>query len=447
MPSQPASRRQFLKQTAVASAAISAVSIVPRHVLGQGQTPPSEKVNIAAIGIGGMGFRDTKNFGDLANILAICDVDERHIANAQKNWPGAKPHTDFREMFDEQKNIDAVTIATPDHCHAAVTMMALKLGKHTHCQKPLTHTVYEARMVYEAAKAAKVATQMGNFGHASEGHRLICEIIWDGAIGPVREVHSWSNRHPDISQRAVPRPKETPPCPKEMHWDLWLGPSAERPYHPCYHPFAWRGWWDFGSGVLGDIGCHEWSPVFKALKLGHPTTVEASSTHYNAPPEVTRETAPLASMIRYDFPADGDRAAVSLNWYDGGMRPPRPDELEPELRFGVDDGTLIVGDKGKIFNGRLIPETRRKSYGKPPQKLPRSPGHYVEFINACKGGKDRCGSDFVDHAAHLAEIVQLGNVAIKANRKIRWNPEKLECTGDADATALLRMPYRAGYSL
>ncbi len=229
MSSQRASRRQFLKQTAVASAAVSAVNIIPRHVLGQGQVPPSEKVNIASIGIGGMGFGDTKNFEKLANIVAVCDVDERHIANALKNWPGAKPHTDFRKMFDEQKNIDAVTVATPDHCHAVITIMALKLGKHVHCQKPLTHTVHEARMVYETAKAAKVATQMGNFGHASESHRLICEMIWDGAIGPVREVHSWSNRKPDISQRAIPRPKDTPACPKELHWDLWLGPAPERP--------------------------------------------------------------------------------------------------------------------------------------------------------------------------------------------------------------------------
>lgn len=445
MPTET-TRREMLRNSAAAGAAVSLFTIVPRHVLGQGQTPPSEKVNVACIGIAGVGFGDAKNFEKLANVVAVCDVDERQHARAAKEWPAAKLHIDYRKMLEEQKDIDAVSIAVPDHAHAVITIAALKAGKHVHCQKPLTHTVHEARLVAKVAAETKRATQMGNYGHASEGHRLIQEMIWAGAIGKVTEVHSWSNRNPDISARGQRRPKDTPPCPRELHWDLWLGPAAQRPYHPAYHPFAWRGWWDFGSGVLGDIGCHEWSPVFKALKLGHPSVIEASSTNFTQPPEVTRESAPLASVTRYEFPATADHGPVKLYWYDGGIRPPRPEELDEKLRFGDNDGTLIVGEKGKIFAGRLIPDSLRSSYGKPPKKLERSPGHYQEFVAACKGGPT-CGSDFVAHSAHLAEVVQLGVAAIKANARLVWDAEKMEFTNNKEANQFLTKPYREGWTL
>jgi predicted dehydrogenase len=261
------SRRNFL----AASAVFGAVSIVPRHVIAGGAEPaPSERLNIALIGAGGMGSGDIRSVQS-ENVVAICDVDQNALDRNARDFPKAKRHVDFRKMLESQKDIDAVMVATPDHAHAVVSITAMKLGKHVHCQKPLTHSVYEARMMAKVAREAKVATQMGNQGQASENARLICETIWSGALGTVRDVHAGSNRTPAISPRGIRRPKETPSVPTTLDWDLWLGPAPERPYHPSYHPFSWRGWWDFGTGVLGDIGCHQLSAVFKALKLGHPT--------------------------------------------------------------------------------------------------------------------------------------------------------------------------------
>jgi predicted dehydrogenase len=296
------------------------------------------------------------------------------------------------------------------------------------------------------AKETKVATQMGNQGQASEEARLICEYIWDGAIGTVREVHAWSNRNPMISPRGIARPKDTPPVPANLDWDLWVGPAPMRPYHPCYHPFAWRGWWDFGTGCLGDIGCHQLSAVFKALKLGHPAVVEASSSNHQMPPEVRNETAPVASITRWYFPAAGDRAPVTVTWWDGGLTPPRPEELEPARKFGDGDGLYIIGDKGKLLDHRPIPEKRAQELGKPKQVLPRSPGHYKEWIEACKGGKPG-GTDFVLHAAHLAEVVLLGNIAIRTEERLCWDGENMKFTNSQAASALLAPPYREGWSL
>jgi predicted dehydrogenase len=436
------SRRRMLKT----AAAVSAFTIVPRHVLGQGQVPPSQKLNVAGIGIGGMGGVDVRNIGQTENIVALCDVDQRHAAGTFKAFPNAKVHTDFRRMLETQKDIDAVIVATPDHLHAVITMMALKLGKHVYCEKPLTHSVYEARMIGKAAREAKVATQMGNQGQASPAARVVREMVMDGAIGTLREIHAWSNRNPDISERGMARPKDTPPVPSSLNWDLWLGPARERPYHPTYLPFRWRSWWDFGTGVLGDIGCHELSTTFKMLKLGHPKSVEACSTNWQRPKEISEETAPLASMTRYKFAATADHGPIDIVWYDGGMRPERPEELEPGKAFGVGDGIMYVGDKAKILGHRLIPDKRMAEYGKPPEKLPRSPGHYQEWINAAKGGEP-AGANFADHAAHLAEVVLLGNIAIRMNAKLDWDGEKMEFTNNKEANALVNPPYRAGWSL
>ncbi len=250
-PIRQINRREII----AAGAAVAAVTIVPRHVLGGPKfKPPSEKLNIAGVGIGGMGSGDIRNCAN-ENIVALCDVDQRAVARNAEHFPKAKQYSDFRKMLETHKDIDAVVCATPDHNHAVVSIMAMKMGKHVHCQKPLTHSVYEARMMGEVAKQTGVATQMGNQGQASEGARLICEYIQSGAIGTVREVHAGSNRRPPISPRGIPRPTLAPPPPPELNWDLWLGPAPVRPYHPSYHPFAWRGWWDFGTGVLGDIGC------------------------------------------------------------------------------------------------------------------------------------------------------------------------------------------------
>ena len=282
------SRRSFLK---TASVVTTAFTIIPRHVLGQGVTPPSQKLNIAAIGVGGMGSGDVASCAQAGeNIVALCDPDKNHLAQNAKKYPGAKLYTDFRKMLETQKDIEAVTIAAPDHVHAVATSMAMQLGKHVHCQKPLTHSVHEARRIGKLARESKVATQMGNFGQAGEEPRRVAEMIWAGAVGTLKEVHAWSNRNPDISQRGVARPTERPACPAHLDWDLWVGPAPMRPYHPCYHPFAWRGWWDFGTGVLGDIGCHQLSAIFKALKLGHPVSVESCSTNWQRPKEISNET-------------------------------------------------------------------------------------------------------------------------------------------------------------
>ncbi len=441
------SRRDFIG----GAAATAAFTIVPRFVLGgSGNIPPSEKLNIASIGVGGRGASVLEGV-ESQNIVALCDVDWRQADRTFKRYPKARKYRDFRKMLDkEENNIDAVTVATPDHVHATASMAAIKRGKHVYCEKPLTHSVYEARMMAQAAREHKVATQMGNQGQASEETRLMCEYIWDGAIGPVREVHVWTDRplrglNAVYWPQGVERPKDTPPVPDTLDWNLWLGPAPERPYHPAYMPFKWRGWWDFGTGALGDIGCHSIDPIFRALKLGHPTSVEAVSSLVN------KETYPVASMVRYQFPERAGFPPVKLTWYDGGMRPPRPEELEDGQRLGT-GGVLFIGDKGKMLGYRLIPNSRMKEYKKPPQMIDRSPGHFVEWIEACKGGKP-AGSNF-DHAGPLAEVVLLGNVALrpelreKMNRtKLHWDGPEMKITNIPEANEFLRREYREGWTL
>jgi predicted dehydrogenase len=446
------SRRQFLRGTAAGTLGIT---VLPARVLGLGATSPNEKLNIAAIGCAGKGGDDINGVSS-ENIVALCDVDWRHASGTFRKFPNAKKFKDYRRMLDEMnKEIDAVVVATPDHLHAFASMHAIKLGKHVYCEKPLTHSVWEARQVAMAAREAKVATQMGNQGQASESRRQLSEMVWDGAIGPVREVHLWTDRPSnglfnEYWPQGVGRPTETPSVPDTLDWDLWLGPAPMRPYHPAYVPFKWRGWWDFGTGALGDIGCHSFDPIFRALKLGHPISVEATSTRVN------EETYPLASMVTYHFPAREGMPELKLVWYDGGLRPQRPAELEDGREMGPTGG-LLIGDKGKILSQqmrwRLIPEKRAVEYGAPPKKLERSPGHYVEWIHACKGGKEKPGSNF-DFAGPLAEVVLLGNVALRlkvrgemAKHKLLWDPKKFEITNVPEANRFLRREYRKGWSL
>ncbi|MCX5645623.1 MAG: Gfo/Idh/MocA family oxidoreductase [Phycisphaerae bacterium] len=440
------SRRSFMGTTA----AVAAFTIVPRHVLGgAGNVPPSEKLNIAGIGIGGRGEGDLDECRS-ESIVALCDVDEAHAGRVFKKYPNARKWTDFRKMLDEQKDIDAVVIATPDHLHAMVAMAAIKRGKHVYCEKPLAHCIWECRQLTLAAREAKVATQLGNQGQASEGNRLVSEIIWDGAIGTVREVHSWCNR--PISQRGIERPKDTPPVPATLNWDLWLGPARHRPYHPVYLPFRWRGWWDFGTGVLGDIGCHQMDAVFRALKLGYPTTVEACSSNMDEGAAVKEETAPKASIVRFEFPGREGFPPLTLTWYDGGLMPPRPAELEEGRKFGEADDNLFIGDKGKMLGYRLIPEVRMKEYGKPPQKIARSPGHHKEWINACKGGP-AARANF-DWAGPLTEAVLVGNIALKMGKqlyekglKLHYDGPNMQVTNLPEANKYIRDEYREGWSL
>jgi predicted dehydrogenase len=383
------------------------------------------------------------------NIVALCDVDDNYAAGTFKRYPKAKTYRDYRKMLDQQKDIDAVIVATPDHTHAVISMAAIKSGKNVYCQKPLTHCVYEARMLTEAARKAGVVTQMGNQGHSGEGIRLVCEWIWDGAIGAVREVHAWTNR--PIWPQGLDRPEDTPAVPDTLDWDLWLGPAPERPYNPVYLPFSWRGWWDFGTGALGDMACHIIDPAFWALKLGYPIGVEACATKVNS------ESAPVASIVRYEFPSRGDMPPVKLTWYDGGMMPARPEELEPNRRMGDNEGgVLFVGDKGKLVCGcygsspRLIPETKMQEYQRPEKTIARvdgaEGGHERDWIRCCKEGRQPSSS--FDYSGPLTETVVMGNLAIRCNgKKLDWDGLNMKVTNVDEANQYVRDQYRQGWSL
>ncbi|MBN1442081.1 MAG: Gfo/Idh/MocA family oxidoreductase [Planctomycetes bacterium] len=445
-------RRRFLGAAGAASLALA-----PRFLPAAISSPPGEKLNIAGVGIGGMGHGNIRAMGG-ENIVALCDVDQRHAGGCFRDFPKAAKYIDYRKMLETQKDIEAVMVATPDHMHAPVAMMAIRLGKHVYCEKPLTHTVFEARELAKAAREHKVATQMGNRGQASEGVRFLCEWIWDGAIGPVRELHLWTDRprrgiFDTYWPQGVDRPADAPPVPDWMTWDLWLGVAPERPYHPAYAPFVWRGWWDFGTGALGDIGCHALDAFVRALRLGPPESVEACSSPVND------ETYPVSSIVTYQFPARGDMPPLTLIWYDGGLRPPRPVELEEGRQLGsYTNGALLIGDKGKMMSAGsgsppvLIPEAKAREYKAPPKTLPRSIGHYEEWIAACKGG-DPAGSSF-DHAGPLTETVLLGNIALRramreklARKRLMWDSESMKFPNAPEANPYVHKEYRAGWTL
>ena len=445
-------RRSFLAGSAMIG---SSAMLISRSVLGgAGYSAPSDKLNIAGVGIGGMGGADLQEM-ETENIVALCDVDWDYAAPRFERYPKARRYKDFREMLDKQKDIEAVVIGTPDHTHAVVAMAAIKAGKHVYVEKPMAYCIEEARALRAAAREAKVATQMGNQGHAEESIRLLCEWIWDGAIGPVREVHAWTP-HP-VWPQGLDRPTDTPPAPPNLDWDLWLGPAPARPYHPVYHPAQWRGWWDFGTGGLGDMGCHILDSTFWALKLGAPESVQASCSIFvpkglNWDKKLNTESYPQASIVRYRFPARGDMPPVKLTWYDGGLMPERPEELEPGRKMGdTYGGVVYIGDKGKILTGshgaralRIIPESKMEAYQRPPKSLPRSIGHRAEWIAACKG-QGTPGSNF-EYAAPLTELVLLGNVALRLwDQKLEWNGEKF--TNSEEANRYLGRQYRKGWSL
>ena len=442
------SRRAFMGS----AAAVAAFTIVPAHVLGgPGKKAPSEKLNVAGIGVGGRGAADI-NACEGENVVALCDVDSRQAGGTFKKFPNAKVYKDFREMLDKEgKRIDAVTIGTPDHIHAPAAIRAMKMGKHVYCEKPMAHTIREAREMARVARKMGVVTQMGNQGHAGEGLRLYYEFIKDGAIGAVKEVHVWTDRAGVPGGRAwwpqgVDRPKDTPPVPETLDWNLWLGPAPVRPYHPDYVPFKWRGWFDYGCGALGDMAVHNADPAFFALELGAPIAAEAESSPVN------NETFPEWSIITYYFPAKGDRPAVTMKWYDGGKLPPRPEELEEGRNLG-DNGILFVGDKGKLLGPshagapRLIPESRMKEYGRPPKMLERSIGHHEEWIQACKDGKPQNAKSGFWYAGPFTEALLVGNLAVRTAKRIEWNSKKMKVTNVPEANQYVSKTYRAGWEI
>jgi predicted dehydrogenase len=413
-------------------------------------------VNVAGIGAGGMGGGDIATVARLGcNIVALCDVDEERAAGSFNAFPKARRYKDFREMLEkEAKNIDAVTVGTPDHVHAVAAMAAIKAGKHVYCQKPLTHTLRECRELTKAAAAAGVATSMGNQGHASEGARLTNEWLQAGVIGEVREVHVWSDRAGRLWKQGIPRPTDTPPVPSKLDWSLWLGPIRERPYHPAYVPVKWRGWWDFGTGALGDMGCHIIDHPYWALNLGAPTSVEARTTIDGTVLDNNRlnfETYPLAAIITYEFPQRDKLPPVTMTWYDGGLMPPAPAEMRSGQKL-PDNGVLYVGSKGKMYHGshggmpQLLPSSLHEAAKAVEKTMKRSPGHYEEWVAACKGGPRPTAA--FDYSGPMTETVLLGVLAMRSpGTRLEWNSAELKVKNAPELNQFVHTEYRKGWTL
>ncbi|MEE6187970.1 Inositol 2-dehydrogenase/D-chiro-inositol 3-dehydrogenase [Mycovorax composti] len=471
---QSNSRRKFIKNAALIGAGIT---IVPRHVLGRGFVAPSDKLNIAGIGVGGKGESDLTSFAKSpnVNIVALCDVDERQAVKSRKNFPKAKFYKDFREMLEKEKNnIDACSISTPDHTHAVATLAAMQLGKHVYTQKPLTHDIYEARILTQAAKKYKVVTQMGNQGASGEGVRRAKEIYDAGLIGDIVEVHAWTNR--PVWPHGLPKPTGDHPIPAELDWDLWLGPTKYEPYNPVYVPFNWRGWWSFGTGALGDMACHIMDPIYRILPIKYPDSAECSIA--NQWLDMWKEanyidSCPMASIIHLNYPRTDKKGSIKVSWYDGGLLPQRPDELLPEEPFGNwDGGCLFIGTKGKLLmdcygaNPRLLPTRLMKEVNLPKPTLKRVPeGHYLQWVNACIAGygKGETSSPF-EYAGPFTESVLMGNLAIRSammvnpkmkgwedkylgRKKLLWDAENMKITNFDEANQFVKREYRDGWSL
>ena len=461
------SRREFIKNSAIAA---TGFFIVPRHVLGRGFVAPSDKLNIAGIGVGGKGQSDLAEFSKSpkANIAFLCDVDERQAANSFKRFPDAKRYKDWREMLDkEHNNIDAVSVSTPDNVHAVAAIAAMQLGKHVYVQKPLTHDIYEARMLTEAAKRYKVVTQMGNQGASGDGVRQMQEWYNAGIIGDATSLYIWTNRPVWPQGTGYPATKDD--IPKELDWDLWLGPAEMQDYHKEFVPFSWRGFWAFGTGALGDMGCHLIDPAFKTVGLGYPSEVECSQVSIYEKmwtPDYFPESCPAASSIKLKFPGKDGKPDVKMYWMDGGIRPERPDELGPDEVFGDKDGSggvLIIGTKGKMMCGtygsdpKLLPVSRTNEVNVP-KTLARVPeGHYVQWINACIAGygKMELSSPF-DYAGPLTETILMGNLALRSwnvkngrnwpgRKKLLWDAVNMKITNFDEANQFVKREYRSGW--
>ena len=456
------SRRDFLRS----AAAVGTFTIVPGHVLAQGRTAPSNKVNVAIIGTGGQGIVNMKqlfNEPDV-HIAALCDINESSDYSmfyyggragleparklvADRYGQACPGYRNYTEMLDEE-DIDAILLATPDHSHAMIALDVMAKGKHLYCEKPLCRTVYETRVVTEAARKAGVATQMGNFGHSSEDIRLACEWIWDGAIGDIQEVHAWTNTGARRWTPLTDRPEKTPPVPAGFDWQTWLKPVEARPYHPDYAPVRWRAWWQFGSGTIGDFACHHLDPAFWALKLDQCDTFSVEASSYGT----TEEVCPAASLIYFDFPARAGMKPVRITWYEGGLMPPRPAMLEAGRRLDSDgNGILYIGSKGAILGGgwskspRIIPGSKMLAYDRPPKTLPRCKGHHRNWLDACKGiGRP---STHFDYGGPLTEFTLMGNVALRSGKKLEFDWKNLRVTNVPEANRYIRPNYRKGRSI
>ncbi len=448
MTSKPTNltRRNFLRYSATAA---SGVMIVPRYVVAaSGQTPPSERINIAGIGVGGQGAGDINAVAGGNNIVALADADWRRSDETFKKFPNAKKYKDFRKMFDEmEKEIDAVVVGTPDHTHAVTAMAAIKRRKHVYCEKPLAHSVWEVRELMKAAKQYGVVTQLGNQGHSFDTIRTFCEWVWDGAIGKVHTIYAGCSA---VNSGRLESLTEEQPVPPELDWDLWLGPAAMRPYNRAYVPGRWRGWVPFGNGTIGDWICHVVDPVFWALDLGAPKTVQADVQDWD--PKTQGDVYPKGDIVTFEFPAKGERGPVTLKWHSGNRAIPRPPEFEADEK-AVGTGAIVVGDKGTIVYGshgaggvHLVPQKRMDDYTRPEKKLPRGLEHHRDWVNAIREGK-KAGSDF-SYGGPLTELAMLGIIAMKLNgTKLEWDGANMRFNNSAAANGLIKPVYRQGWSL
>jgi predicted dehydrogenase len=425
-------RRQFLQASALAGVGFWAVG------RGQGKdNTPNTKIRFASIGVGGMGQTNTNHAARNGDVVALCDVDEQQLEKAAAKHPGAKLFNDYRKMFDEVgKGIDAVVVSTPNHTHAVIAAAAIALRKHCFVEKPLARTIYEARQLGTLTLGSKVATQMGNQGVALASFRKALAILRMGTLGKVKEVHVWSNR-PIWPSGVARSPKME--VPAHLKWDLWLGPSPDRPYSTDYHPFKWRGWWDFGGGALADMGCHSINLPFMAFDLRDPSTVEAETSGHN------KDSFPKWSIVRYNFPERNRRPALTMTWYDGGKQPPA--ELFVGEKIAA-SGCLIVGDRNTFYAQSDYVSTYKLlgNIAEPEVKITPSPGHFDEFVRAVRG-EGTAMSNILDYAGPLTETVLLGNLAIWAGKKIDWDAAKLKATNAPELEPLIRPTYRKGYSL
>jgi predicted dehydrogenase len=431
------SRREFLQQSALAGLGVIAAE---SYSWAQQNQSPNEKVQFGCIGVGGKGASDTADADRLGRVVAICDVDEGQLAKAAVLYPAAKMYSDYRKMLDEMgKSIDAVTVSTPDHHHAVAASMAMQMGKHCFCQKPLTHSIWEARRLGELARKHKLATQMGNQGTAGLNLRKNAALIRAGKLGTVTEVHVWSNR--PIWPQGIDRPAGSSPIPSTLNWETWIGPAPMRPFvADTYHSFKWRGWWDFGTGALGDMACHTVNLPFMALDLRNPTSVVAETSHHN------KDSYPKWSKITFQFPANKVRGPIKMVWYDGGQLPPAELVDMPKM---PSSGALIVGDKGKFFSQDDYGATGTYTGGIEVSEpdVPVSPGHFEEFIRAIKTGQPAM-SNFPDYAGPLTETILLGNLAVWADgKKIEWDAKKLVAKNAREVSPIIHPTFRPGWAV
>ncbi len=435
------SRRRFLAAGAAATTA-GLESLAHAYPIRSA----NQKLNIAMVGVGKGGVGGVLNLPRMAreNIVAMCDIDEQYAGPNFEKYPKARRWTDFRRMLDRQKDIDAVVVSTPDHSHAVIAITAMRHGKHVYCEKPLARCIGEVRQMREVARQTKVATQMGNHGTYEPSFRRAVEIIQSGAIGQVTQVHTWSDRPLSFWKQSVARPKDTPRVPAHLDWDLFLGPAPVRPYHPIYHPFTWRGWWDFGTGVLGDIICHTVNMAYLALDLQYPTRISTRSEGLMA------ETAPKWAEMVFEFPARGKQPPVTVTWYEAGHKPPLALALGEPL---PGNGALLIGDKGRLLQTdmygayhKLLPTDHYADYTPPAQTLPRARiGHQQEWIDSAKTGSPTMAN--FEYAGRLTEAFLVGDVALRTGQTLQWDGEAMKATNCPEAQRFVHPEYRKGWSL